>query len=653
MKKMFGWILAMLMMMALVVPAVAEEYFPPPGDGKGVIGGRNGEAWRLGIFDQFTLKEISAPSGNPPSNTGWLYVKDKTGTSALYFEDDAGSVVQVGASSVEWDDIGDPSAAGTVAFTTYAQTLTSTKTDGDMVTIEALGAFGDYAVLHVKSSTGNPTNGTILKLTSHDADVNALEAIGNILATGDVTITGALSATTLYNAAIASAASGNVALTINASGNGAITIGGTSTGSTIFPGVVSFTGNVGIGNAASDTLTITSVIAGDVTLYDAATDSPSLIFKDATAETATFTKSDGADFAITLSSASRSLYIPTGNLKVGNGTPGTAAMNGDDAYVKGQLEVDGAVQLDGALTTAAGIAATGATVSINASSNFATNINTGSSSGALSLGGGSGTVAVASTTWDVSTAGAFSGVTGLSFATGAASTVTLASDGAGDDLTISVTGANDSSLLLASAGTGGDAIGLSATAGGITIAANKAAANQISISAAGTIAGNAVNIATTDGGIVLTAGGAANGDMTLTVGDDFSLTATGTTAITGSDWSVSATGVMAGLKKTITNDANGKTLTIAESGTVQVGTGAGVWNLPEASTCIGCYYTIVVGAIANIDINPDDADQILILTDVVGNAIRSALPGNTVTLLAIDNTNWVVVGEKGTWADIN
>lgn len=45
-------------------------------------------------------------------------------------------------------------------------------------------------------------------------------------------------------------------------------------------------------------------------------------------------------------SAAGKVYIGTGNLQVGTGTPGTAAMDGDDAYIKGQLEVDGAAQFD-------------------------------------------------------------------------------------------------------------------------------------------------------------------------------------------------------------------------------------------------------------------------------------------------------------------
>ena len=98
---------------------------------------------------------------------------------------------------------------------------------------------------------------------------------------------------------------------------------------------------------------------------------------------------------------------------------------------------------------------------------------------AAALGTGNETVAVNSTTWDVSTAGAFTGVADLTGTAGEAMTITLASDGAADDLTISVTGANDASVILASAGTGEDAIKLSSTAGGVDVDA--AAAKDVNI----------------------------------------------------------------------------------------------------------------------------------------------------------------------------
>lgn len=50
--------------------------------------------------------------------------------------------------------------------------------------------------------------------------------------------------------------------------------------------------------------------------------------------------------ALTLGAGSGTLSVLTGNLKVGNGSPGTA-QDGEDAYVEGGFEVDGTVKLDG------------------------------------------------------------------------------------------------------------------------------------------------------------------------------------------------------------------------------------------------------------------------------------------------------------------
>lgn len=68
----------------------------------------------------------------------------------------------------------------------------------------------------------------------------------------------------------------------------------------------------------------------------------------------------------------------------------------------------GAVNVVGALSQITGVA------SFNASSNYATNINTGTSTGTVSIGGGSNSVGISTSTWDISTAGVVSGVTGLS-----------------------------------------------------------------------------------------------------------------------------------------------------------------------------------------------------------------------------------------------
>lgn len=65
------------------------------------------------------------------------------------------------------------------------------------------------------------------------------------------------------------------------------------------------------------------------------------------------------------------------------------------------------------LSLTGGLTTSGGANSFNNNSNFATDISTGTSTGAVSIGGGSNTVAVNSTTWDITTAGLASGFTGF------------------------------------------------------------------------------------------------------------------------------------------------------------------------------------------------------------------------------------------------
>jgi len=345
---------------------------------------------------------------------------------------------------VAWDDIGDPDADATIAFGGYKETISSTlNAAGANLTITNTTAdlTADVSFLDLKYTDDGDANGFFLRgydnaagdlkfsigadgkltITGTAEGTDALLITGGditltdgdvTLAGGDLSVTGNFTLTgSFYQTAIAAAAAGNQNLTIDAAGNGTITIGGISTGATNLPGAVVMNGNVDIGNAATDTLTITSIIDGNVTLDDGVTDSPSLIFKDATDETATLKKTDAANLDLT-TSATEGLRIVTGNLRVGDGAPGVAAMDGEDFYVNGASEFDGAVQFDGAVT----INSTPITVYSNE---------------AVVIG--------------------------------------HATNGAGDDFTIQLTGANDASIILDSAGTGADAISLQASAGGIDI----------------------------------------------------------------------------------------------------------------------------------------------------------------------------------------
>lgn len=99
------------------------------------------------------------------------------------------------------------------------------------------------------------------------------------------------------------------------------------------------------------------------------------------------------------------------------------------------------------------------------------------------------------------------------------------------------------------------------------------------------------------------------------------------------------------------------TLTTALAGQVFTNAGAGgavIFNLPEASANIGSIYTFAVSATQNLDINPDNLDVILYGGCSAGDALRADAAGENVTLMAIDATNWIVLGgAQGTWSDVN
>lgn len=99
--------------------------------------------------------------------------------------------------------------------------------------------------------------------------------------------------------------------------------------------------------------------------------------------------------------------------------------------------------------------------------------------------------------------------------------------------------------------------------------------------------------------------------------------------------------------------ATATTITAAQCGSTFYNTGAVVINLPLASGVLGCKLTFITANASNFDVNPNDLDQILVLTNATGDAIRNATLGNTVTLLAGAALEWFDVAEKGTWSDIN
>ena len=180
-----------------------------------------------------------------------------------------------------------------------------------------------------------------------------------------------------------------------------------------------------------------------------------------------------------------------------------------------------------------------------------------------------------------------------------------------------------------------------------------AEANQFKVDATGTVAGDAIVLETTDGGVQINADGASNGDIDIDAADDKTITAAGdlTLAITGT---VSAGGAA------ITNQlasweeitAQTDTITAAESGKIIVGdyTGTQTLTLPDAAA--GLIFTFVdSSATAGDDLVIDCQAADTIDGDSAGDAIESVTDAlnQSVTLIAIDGTQWITVHTTGTW----
>ena len=172
-------------------------------------------------------------------------------------------------------------------------------------------------------------------------------------------------------------------------------------------------------------------------------------------------------------------------------------------------------------------------------------------------------------------------------------------------------------------------------------------AGTVMISSLATNAADAANAVTgTTNGLLLEGATADGFETTVTLTDP-----TADRTITLPD----LTGTVVVEPRAIDNDNNGQTVATTPNvlHTNAGAVGGGVWALPEASTVIGQTFCFVTIAAQNLDINPDNADLILALTNAAGDAIRNATAGNSICLTAMDATNWAATAIYGTWSDVN
>jgi len=495
MRKFYKFLVSMFVVLLIALPVFSATNYMPSKNHSGYVG-KDGKSWYKGYFDYLYLT----------GGTGYnlYFTGTPTADHTITFQDGDGTVAfttDVSTAAPVINDVENADGDATIAFTAYQGTFTSTLTNKDMFTFQGLGAFGNVSVMRIEQKTGNATDGTVLEVVSADANVDPLvvssSAQAGVLTVGQGGTVDIIGATTITGAftetGAATIGNGTAGVAINSS-VWDITAAGAASGLT----TLSLTDDISLANGKAIKSSTTTAETMAIQAYDV----------------------DGVAYV-------NSILLTNGNtpaVAIGSGVETVAINSSDwDISTSGAMTGIGAITMDGLLTGTGGSTLTG-TVALG--------------------GGGTDTLAIDTSTWDVSTAGAFTGVADITGTAGAAMTVTIASDGAGDDLTLSVTGANDSSVILNSAGTGADAIGVHATAGGIDLDSAYTSVGAIDIDATGTVAGNAITVNTSNSGIAIVAGGADNGDLTLTAGDDMTVGATGTVAITSADWGISATGAI-------------------------------------------------------------------------------------------------------------
>jgi hypothetical protein len=143
-------------------------------------------------------------------------------------------------------------------------------------------------------------------------------------------------------------------------------------------------------------------------------------------------------------------------------------------------------------------------------------------------------------------------------------------------------------------------------------------------------------------------------DNTFTISNDVSGSQVAKmTFDTGGGVTGPGTGALSGyLQKQVA--ATATTITAAQCGSTFYNSGAVVINLPNgAAGLIGCRLTFITLNASNFDVNPGNSDQIILLTDAAGDAIRNATIGNVVTLQYAATNKWIDIAHIGTWSDIN
>ena len=414
----------------------------PAGTGTGNV--QVGTGTGTGTPDLFILDNKNT-AGDPAGNAGATYYNSNTGKFRCY----------EGASWKDCDTTGGSASlqnaynAGATITTAGAVPLAFTLTSGGL-NVTGAGA----------TAIGNNAGTVAVDSTSWDISAAGVASgLTGLTSSGTVSFTAGMGAS---GAAINLNANSNFASNINTgTSTGAVSIGNTSAGAVSITSGAAFTlaggaastvsttaGNIniqpagtgtanvqigtgGAGTATPDYLGLdvkstTGDPAGGAEGYmyyntfdnkfrcfenlawkDCDTTGATASLQTAYGNGATITTATSTPIAFTLTSGGFNV-TGAGATAIGNNA-GTVAVDSSDWDISATGAMTGisGITNDAALTTAGG------TVSLNASSNFAVNIGTGTTTSTVSIGGNANQVAVDSSVWDITGAGVASGLTGI------------------------------------------------------------------------------------------------------------------------------------------------------------------------------------------------------------------------------------------------
>lgn len=310
----------------------------------------------------------------------------------------------------------------------------------------------------------------------------------------------------------------------------------------------------------------------------------------------------------------------------------------------------------GRITGTGGATITGAATNINASSNFATNIGTGTTNAAVTIGGGSNTVAINSSDWDITTTGVMTGI-------GAITADGLITGTAGATLSGAAINLNASSNFAVNVGTGSTNAAISIGGGSNTVAVNS---SSWDVTTAGVASGLTKITVTNDGdNVILDPTTDLHAiDVQINSASKFNVDTTGIVSLANAetisnttDGIVEISGVTkAGLKipAPILNTDGSETLDATMSGKMCVSSksdGATTWTIPDPSAAtVGVIYYIMQTADQDLILTATTADSNSIVCDGVATSDSVTIStvshkiGSGMIVIGISATQWYVGG---------